>query len=149
MEDQVAITVKLWEKSLEASAYFHKRGDEAVKFYIGVNTALSAWLLTNAANSPTFIFAVIALGVFGTGHVAYYHNRGFKLQRRANRIAEVIAQLLHLSEAIKDLTSSDDFNLKDLLVPGYFVTQIAFNTLIVIATSLVYAFVLLLKMSGR
>jgi len=148
MEDQVDIAVKFWEKSLESSAYFHKQGDEAVKFYIGINTALAAWLLTNAANSPTFIFAVMALGVFGAGHIAYYHNRGFRLQQRANRIAREIAQIVHLSESVKVWDSSDDLKLKNLIVPGHPAAQIVFNALIVLCISFVYAFVLLLKMIG-
>lgn len=149
MEDPVGIAVKFWEKSLESSAYFHKQGDEAVRFYIGINTALSAWLLTNAANSPTFIFAVIALGVFGAGHVVYYHNRGFRLQQRANRIAREIAQMLHLSESMKVWDSSDDLKLKNIIIPGHPAAQIVFNALIVLCIISVYAFVLLLKLIGE
>ena len=148
MEDQVGIAIKFWEKTLESSAYFHKRGDEAVKFYIGVNTALAAWLLTNGANSPTLIFAVMVLGVFGTGHVVYSHNRGFRLQQRANRIAREISQILHLSDSIKVWDSSDNLKFKNIIVLGHPAAQVIFNALIVLCISFVYAFVLLLKILG-
>jgi hypothetical protein len=78
----------------------------------------------------------------------YYHNRGFRLQQRANRIAREISQILHLSEAIKVWDSSDDLKLKNLIVPGHPAAQIVFNALIVLCISFVYAFVLLLKMIG-
>jgi len=143
MNDSLTIAVKFWERTADESVAFHKRGDDAVKFYIGAGTALAAWLLTQGENPPAGAFAVLALGVFGAGHVSYYHNRGYKLMLRATRIAKEIAKLAEVPSTIEAWSDDDKLRVTSLLTPGHPVTQILFNALVTLAIHLIYALVLI------
>ncbi len=145
MEAGIEVAVKLWEKAADASASYHKRGDEAVKFYIGAGTALAAWLMTHQMAPPLSAFAVACIGVFGAGHVVYCHNRGCRLMWRANSAAEELARLTAGPSFARDWNRADALSLGNLMSPGHPAAQILFNGLAVLLINTAYAAILYFK----
>lgn len=142
MAEQLDVAIKFWEQVDAASTRFHERGDQAVQFYNGVGTALAAWLMIHAPDFLLGSVAVFAFGLFGAGHVAYYHNRGYRLFLRTNGLARELADLVEMPPAIRTWDASDELTWRNLLVPGHPFAQALFNALIVLAIHTVYAGVL-------
>ncbi len=136
LDDRTDVALQFWHWAEEHACRQQTNGDNTVRYYVAAVTALAGWLATNPITPEAGAVLIFVLGLFGTGHVTYYHLRALRLHRRARELAHELAEKAQLPASLRLYrTQEEKFHL---FHSGQAVTAAFFNGTIVLALSLAY-----------